>query len=89
MLLNFDNAMYETNAIFQKISCVLGWKPILSNCEMYTPNYFKTVLKVINSELQMLSLSKIRPFKFRNGLATNSAYKSSSKTYEKTIIILT
>ena len=35
MLLNFENAMYETNAIFQKISCALGWKPILSDSEMY------------------------------------------------------
>ena len=33
--LNFDNAMYQTNAIFQKSSGFLEWEPISSSSEKY------------------------------------------------------
>ena len=49
--LNFDNALYQIIAIFQKSSGSLEWEPIVSNGEWYIVYYWKTVSKEINAGL--------------------------------------
>ena len=45
MSLNFDNAMYQTTAIFQKSTGFLEWESISLFHQFHQMNYFKTVSK--------------------------------------------